>query len=72
MIFLCFTLLLDFYEQTFPLIGGLTNQGISPQMWQFLQVLEGCLNDDAVDYFTGLCLHFSMWLFVILHNCLFI
>ena len=48
-----FCLLLDFYEQAFSLIGGLTGQCISPHMWLFLPELEGLLNDDAVEYFTG-------------------
>ncbi|PIO00699.1 hypothetical protein AB205_0038510 [Aquarana catesbeiana] len=46
--------IIEFYEEILALAYSLTNQTISPQMWQLLEILFEVFQRDCYEYFTGL------------------
>ncbi|CAJ0960718.1 unnamed protein product [Ranitomeya imitator] len=45
--------IIEFYEEILSLAYSLTNQAISPQMWQLLGILFEVFQTDCYEYFTG-------------------
>ncbi|PIO00701.1 hypothetical protein AB205_0038510 [Aquarana catesbeiana] len=62
--------IIEFYEEILALAYSLTNQTISPQMWQLLEILFEVFQRDCYEYFTGLLSNalFDVFLYVMLQK----